>query len=156
MCKNYFLLNYYKMVKVTEVFLYTSNNDRYSEVVLPAKKNNQVANVRTAVTNNVHDLYIKSSTKSVGKVLYNAFKTVFSEYPIIFNVNYCLFFDDDLSSYITFNIVYKSKDGYIDKNKTFITKAIGTGGKYAGKDVIVTFKTDNSTGRTVMFDYEKK
>lgn len=143
------------MVKVREVYIYTANNNRYSEVVLPARNNKQVANIRTAVTNNVHDLYNNSHTKNVGKVLYNAFKTVFADYPIVFNVNYCLIFDDELSSYITFNIVYKSKDGYIDKNKTFITKAIGAGGIYAGKDVLVTFKTNDSTGRAVIFEYDK-
>jgi hypothetical protein len=145
------------MVKVREVYRYTANNDRYSEVLLPARNNNQVGSIRTAVTNNVHDLYNKSSAKkSVGKVLYNAFKNVFTDYPIIFNVDYCLFFDDEAGSYISFNIVYKSKDGYIDKNKTFVAKAIGSGGIYAGKDVTVTLKTDNSTAdREVIFEYER-
>lgn len=148
---------------VREVFNYTANIDKYSEVLLAANNNNAVNTNRTAVTNNVFTLYDKSSTKDVGKVLYNAFKSVFfnkvnTKYrtEIIFDVNFCLFFDDDLDSYITYNIVYNSKDGYIDKNKTFVAKATGTGGKYLGKDVTVTLKTaDNSRGRKVILKYEK-
>jgi hypothetical protein len=151
------------MVKVREVYKYTANIDKYSEVSLAAKNNSAVNTDRSAVTNNVFTLYDKSSTKDVGKVLYNAFKNVFfnkvnTKYTteIIFNVNYCLFFDDDLDSYVTYNIVYKSKDGYKDKNETFVAKATGTGGKYAGKDVTVTLKTaGNSRGRKVILEYEK-
>jgi hypothetical protein len=142
-----------------EVFKYLANNDRYSEVSLPANNNNAVNTDRAAVTNNVFTLYDKSSTNDVGKVLYNSFTSFFSNkvntytQEIIFNVNFCLFFDDDLASYITYNIVYKSKDGYIDKNKTFVAKATGTGGKYAGKDVTVTVKTDSNKGRKVILEY---
>jgi hypothetical protein len=151
------------MVKVQEVYKYTANIDKYSEVLLAANNNNAVNTDRTAVTNNVFTLYDKSSTKDVGKVLYNAFKSVFYKKVntkdtadiIIFDVNFCLFFDDDLDSYITYNIVYNSKDGYIDENKTFVAKATGTGGKYIGKDVTVFLKTDNSKGRKVILEYEK-
>jgi hypothetical protein len=152
------------MGKIQEVYKYTANIDKYSEVLLAANNNNAVNTDRTAVTNNVFTLYDKSSTKDVGKVLYNAFKSVFYKKVntkdtadiIIFDVNFCLFFDDDLDSYITYNIVYNSKDGYIDKNKTFVAKATGTGGKYAGKDVTVTLKTaGNSRGRKVILEYEK-
>jgi len=150
------------MCKVREVYKYTANIDKYSEVSLAANNNSSVNTDRTAVTNNVFTLYDKSSTKDVGKVLYNAFKSVFfnkvntnNTPEIIFNVNFCLFFDDDLASYITYNIVYNSKNGYIDKNKTFVAKATGTGGKYLGKDVTVILKTDNSRGRKVIFEYEK-
>jgi hypothetical protein len=151
------------MCKVREVYKYTANIDKYSEVLLTANNNSAVNTDRAAVTNNVFTFYDKSSTKDVGKVLYNAFKSVFNKKvntkdttEIIFDVNYCLFFDDDLDSYVTYNMVYKSKDGYIDKNDTFVAKATGTGGKYAGKDVTVTLKTaGNSRGRKVILEYEK-
>jgi hypothetical protein len=147
------------MCKVREVFKYLANNDRYSEVSLAANNNNAVNTDRSAVTNIVFTLYDKSSKKDVGKVLYNAFNSVFSNkvntQEIIFNVNYCLFFDDDLDSYVTFNIVYKSTDGYIDKRKTFIAKATGTGGKYAGKDVTVTIKSDETLTRKLILEYEE-
>ena len=150
------------MVRVREVFKYLANIDKYSEVLLAANNNSAVNTDRAAVTNNVFTLYDKSSRNDVGKVLYNAFKSVFfnkvnTKYTteIIFNVNYCLFFDDDLDSYITYNIAYKSKDGYKDKNKTFVAKATGTGGKYAGKDVTVTLKTAaNSRDRKVILEYD--
>ena len=88
---------------------------------------------------------------SVGKLILNK------------NVNY---FENKEEGYVS-NAVYLFDDGsyvmvlkFVDSintvgrpNTKYVNKAISTGGKYAGKDVIVTLKIDKDKGRKLIFDY---
>ena len=48
-----------------------------------------------------------------------------------------------------------SRTNDLQPNTIYVDKAISTGGKYAGKDVTVTLKTDNNVKSVkVIFEYE--
>ena len=72
---------------------------------------------------------------------------------VVYNTTF-LFNDDSYVmnfQYITFS------NGYpiYQPNKKYVNKAISTGGKYSGKDVTITVKTDDTPVRKVIIEYEK-
>lgn len=139
-----------------EVYNYTVDSATEARTVFAPENNTTTVGVQAATVNNVFNLCKKDTTAVVGKVLYNAFKNTFQDETSkfnLYNLDYCFYFDDVEESYLIFNLAYKSSAFSINPNKTFVAKAVGTGGKYLGKDVTITIKTNKTNVRKILVDY---
>jgi len=141
------------MSPVREVYTYTLN-DLYQYNQLSPSSNNLGSN-----TDNIDGVenanYILYNNKKLptGKIVLNEFVTKFQDKTSVYSSNALLSFEDKSDSYIIFLLSYKTSDRFLKKNKTFVSKAVGTGGKYLGKEITVTVKTDETTTRKVILEY---
>lgn len=72
--------------------------------------------------------------------------------------NVSIIFDDSknaVTSYVLFPCVVETEGTFIKKNTTIHAKSTAVGGKYAGKDVKVTIKSDGTDVRKVILEYDK-
>jgi len=141
-----------------EIFTYTANTATTSFISLPAEYNDQPLSNKIKINNNAYILYDDKNI-SVGKIILatnsNYFKIDENNTSTISNTNYLIAFEDKEESYVIFNMSFRSipqTQGYINKNLR--AKAVGTGGKYLGKNVTVDIKIDENTKiRKVILKY---
>jgi len=143
------------MAPVREVYTYT-RNDLYQYNQSSPSSNNLGSNTDSIDGVETANFILYDNKKlPVGEILFNEFVTKFQDKISVYSTNVLLSFDDKSESYIIFLLSYKTSNRFIKKNKTFVGKAVGTGGKYLGKEVTVTVKTDETATRKVILEYEK-
>lgn len=140
-----------------ETYNYTVDSSTEAKSSFTPENNTTTVGIQAATVNNVFNLCEKDTTKVVGKVLYNAFRNTFQDKTSkfnLYNLDYCFYFNDAAESYLIFNLAYKSEAFSIKPDKTFVAKAVGTGGKYLGKDVTITIKTNKTNVRKILVEYK--
>ena len=101
------------------------------------------------IRNVVYTLY-DTKKNAVGKGIFNKNNNTFENNTGGFVSNSVYLFDD--GSYIM-TLKWVNNNGYLPASTKYVNKSISTGGKYAGKEVTVTVKTDGTDTRKVIFDY---
>ena len=105
------------------------------------------------IQNKVNPLYDKKGTTIVGKNIVNKNLNYFGNNNGGFVNNGVFLFND--GSYVMILRWVTTRTNDLQPNTIYVDKAISTGGKYAGKDVTVTLKTDNNVKSVkVIFEYE--
>jgi hypothetical protein len=140
------------MCKIREVYTYTATSV-YTGIPLAAPSSSIGTTLTNTaeVQNKVYPLY-DTKAKSVGKYILNKDINYFENNDQGFVGNLVFLFDD--GSYVMTLLYVSSNNTIAPPNSKYVNKAISTGGKYAGKDVTVTVKTDSNKGRKVILEYE--
>jgi len=141
------------MCKVREVYTYTATSV-YTSIPLaaPSSSIGTTLTNTSEVQNKVYTLY-NTKAKSVGKYILNKNINYFENNDQGFVGNLVFLFDD--GSYVMILLYVSSNNTIAPPNRKYVEKAVSTGGKYAGKDVTVTVKTDNTLTRKVIITYDK-
>jgi len=141
------------MVKVREV--YTNNASvETRRVTSLAPTFSSIGTTFTDIAeirNNSYPLYDKKEN-IVGKLTTNT--NVNYDANNIGGVRNATYLFNDGSYVMTLNW-FNGKTNIISPNAKYVNKAISTGGRYAGKDVTVTIKTDETPIRKIILEYEK-
>jgi hypothetical protein len=140
------------MGKVREVYTYTITG-RLNRIPLAAPSSSigtTLTNTAEIVNNGGTPLYDKKGS-IFGKVVLNTCRNIFENNTGGY-VSNATYLSNDGSYVMTLKWV-NSDTTTLSKNTKFVDKAISTGGKYAGKDVTVTLKTDETLTRKVIFEY---
>jgi hypothetical protein len=137
------------MGKVREVYTYTNAVGGSATIPLaaPSSSIGTTLTNTAVIENEVIPLYDNKKTL-VGKIIYNRNKNDFENSINGKVLNQVFLFDD--GSYVM-NLEWLSNRR--KENTKYVNKAVSTGGKYAGKDVTVTLKSDGPDARKVIFEY---
>ena len=104
----------------------------------------------TASTTNALQTLYDNKKNAVGKAIFNKNNNTF-ENNIGGYVSNVVYLFDDGSYVMTLKWVNNNS---ILPNTKYVSKSISTGGKYAGKDVTVTLKSDSNRGRELILEYK--
>jgi hypothetical protein len=140
------------MCKVREVYSYI--NTGISSTISLAPSSNNIGAILTntvELQNNVFTLNDKKGN-SVGKKIGNNNRSLFENNTGGFVSNTVFLFND--GSYVM-TLLWINTTGLIPANTKYVSKAVSTGGRYAGKEVTVTLETNNTLTRKIIFEYEK-
>jgi len=139
------------MSPVREVYTYTNPVDGNATIPLAAPSSSIGTTLsNTAEIRNEIILLYDTKKNSVGKAIINKNSNIFETNNTGYVSNAVYLFDD--GSYVmTLKWV---NDTYLLPNTKYVNKSISTGGKYTGKEVTVTIKTDSSKVRKVILEYE--
>jgi hypothetical protein len=146
------------MCKVREVYYYDVSKGNYKKTpVAPIDASlDKILSTTCNITNHVFILKDKNG-KQVGSYVSDGKTTTFSNYEIgkkevalIFNNN-----NNVVLSYVLYPFVAETINSNIKENTTVHAKSIAVGGKYSGKEVTVTVKTDQTTVRKIILEYDK-
>lgn len=145
---------------VREVFTYDTSNSVNEQIVPLAPQSSSIGNTLTTtskIINRTFDLLNKKGEK-VGLVITNLNQNTFAKNVLPYSSGFTSIavwaFNDSEESYVM-TIRYLASSNTLFKPKTkYVTKSIAAGGKYAGKDVTVTTKTDETNVRKVIFEYK--
>lgn len=143
------------MCKVREVYFYTSAVNATLDNKIPlAPPSSSIGTTltNTAETRNVINILYDSKKNNVGKVIINKNNNTFEKNTGGFVSNATYLFDD--GSYVML-LKWVNNSAALPSNQKYVNKAVSTGGKYAGKDVTVILKTDNTLTRKLILEYEK-
>ena len=91
--------------------------------------------------------------KSIGKVISNTNVNYFGNNNNGYLDNATYLFND--GSYVMVLRFVETSSNIAPSNTKYVSKSISTGGKYAGKEVNVIVKTDETSTRKLIFEYEK-
>jgi len=141
------------MAPVREVYTYTAKT--FSTSIPLATSSSSIGTTLTntsEIQNKVYPLY-NTKAKSVGKFIVNKIFNFFENNDEGYVGNYVFLFDD--GSYVMTLNWANTNNTILPANTKIVGKSISTGGKYAGKDVTVTIKTDNTLTRKVIITYDK-
>ena len=142
------------MGKISEVYTYTRNNS-FSYNQTSSSVNTLGIKLDTIYgTESTYYILYDNQNHPVGKIFLNEFVSQFQDKTSLYSTNLLLSFEDTDESYILFLLSYKTPDKFIKKNKTLFSKSVGSGGKYVGKDVTITLKTDETATRKIILEYE--
>ena len=140
------------MCKVREVFNYTATTFNTSiPLAAPSSSIGTTLTNTSETQNKVYPLY-NTKAKSVGKYIVNKNFNYFENNDQGFVGNLVFLFND--GSYVMTLIWINSNNTIAPPNRKYVEKAVSTGGRYAGKDVTVTIKTDETLTRKVILEYE--
>jgi hypothetical protein len=140
------------MAPVREVYTYTVTSV-YTSIPLAASS----TSIGTTLTNTAeiqNTVYTLYDTKKniVGKDIINKNINSFDKNNGYVSNSTYLFND---GSYVMTLKFVEHTSNIAPPNTTYTHKAVSTGGKYAGKDVTVTVKTDNTLTRKLIITYDK-
>ena len=147
------------MVKVREVYNYvitSSTTSIYDNTIPLAAPSSSIGTTLTntaEIRNNSLLALYDTKKNTVGKLIINKNKNIFENNNEGYVSNNVYLFDD--GSYVMTLKWVDSVNSASRPNTKYVNKSISTGGKYAGKDVTVTLKTDETLTRKVIFEYEK-
>jgi hypothetical protein len=137
-----------------EDYTYTADKLRSSVIPLAAPSSSIgtiLTNTAEIRNNSVSSLYDKKE-KIVGKLVVNTCRNVFENNTGGYVANVVYLFDD--GSYVMTLKWVNSNTTIAPSNTKTVNKSISTGGRYAGKDVTVTVKSDETLTRKVIFEYK--
>jgi hypothetical protein len=140
------------MCKVREVYNYTSTggiSDNKIPLAAPSSSIGTTLTNTAEILNKVYPLY-DTKKNAVGKFIVNENNSIFENNTAGYVSNAVYLFDD--GSYVMV-LKWVNNNSMLPPNSKYVNKAISTGGKYAGKDVTVTVKTDSNKGRKVILEY---
>jgi len=143
------------MVKVREVYTYDRISASDNTILLAAPSSSigtTLTNTAEIKNNGTTTLY-DTKKNTVGKLILTKNVNNFENANVGYVSNTVYLFDD--SSYVMVLKFVESNTGILPPNAKIVNKAISTGGKYAGKDVTVTVKTDGTLTRKLILEYEK-
>jgi hypothetical protein len=148
------------MGKVREVFSYDASNSVNDQIVPLAPQSSSIGNTLTTtskIINGTYELLNKKGEK-VGILIANLNQNTFAKNVLPYSSGFTSIavwaFNDSEESYVM-TIRYVATSNTLLKPKTkYVSKSIAAGGKYAGKEVIVTNKTDETNVRKVIFEYK--
>jgi hypothetical protein len=140
------------MGKIREVYTYTATTFSTSiPLAAPSSSIGTILTNTSEIQNKVYPLY-NTKAKSVGKFIVNRNFNYFENNDEGYVGNFVFLFDD--GSYVMTLIWINTNNTLVPSNTKIVGKSISTSGKYADKEVTVTFKTDETLTRKVILEYE--
>lgn len=144
------------MAPVREVYTYTSGTGQGSSVIPLAPSSSSIGTTLTntaEIRNSGNILLYDKRGNNVGKLISNRNVNFYENNNLGYVSNSTYLFND--GSYVMTLGWVNSNTTTLPPNAKYVRKAISTGGTYSGKEVTVTFKTDETPIRKIIFEYEK-
>jgi hypothetical protein len=144
------------MGKIREVYTYTSGAGSRGSVIPLAPPSSSIGTTLTntaEIRNNGGTPLYDKRENIVGKYINNRNINYFENNDVGFLANNVFLLND--GSYVMTLTWFNSKSTSVLPNTKTVAKSISTSGKYAGKDVTVTIKTDETLTRKVILEYEE-